>query len=281
MDVFIEQTHCDSHRLYPRRDECLWRTRGARPIPNLASCTVWGIPRIPSASFPYCNIHQSFSQNSSVASCLLLLPAPPGLLKKLPPSFFPFANSLPLVCPYDLIDLNFSHFFHSSSPHAALTPDLPTARLLHPGRHSDRKAHPVPPASLLSSSSAVGKLGLLLLPFIGPRLSPRVYATGLFCHFPLARSPHPSTLCNDQKPTPLSPRLTHNPYNRLCVFHLRPPLLALPYLLTPSHQVTIERIPATPIRCPWGPSSFKEGPVKMRVPTLYFGYRQIVRQVLE
>lgn len=96
MNVFIEQTHCDSHRIYPHRYECFWRTRGAQPIPNLASCTVWGIPRIPLASFPYCNIHQSFSQNSSVASCLLLLPAQPRLLKNFLPTFSPLQIPSPL-----------------------------------------------------------------------------------------------------------------------------------------------------------------------------------------
>lgn len=51
--------------------------------------TAWDMPRIPLASFPYCNIRQPFSQSSSVASCLLPLLAPPDFWKNCLSTFSP------------------------------------------------------------------------------------------------------------------------------------------------------------------------------------------------
>lgn len=116
-----------------------------------------------------------------------------------------------------------------------LIPDLRTARLPHPQRHGALKTHPVTPISPLFRLCC-GKAWCLTAPI----------------HWPLSLSV--STLLGypvtSQRPTPLSPQLTCNPYNRPSVLHLHPVLLELPDLLTPSNRLTIKRIPVTPIGCP-------------------------------
>lgn len=133
-----------------------------------------------------------------MASCLH--PCPP-LLKKLPLYFSSlFANSLPFCALNDLI---VSHFFHSSIHYTSPVPDCSGLASPHPHRRDILKALSVP----LSSSPLLSLLWKIVAPCCSHSLAPvSLCLCDLVRRYLLeVKSPHPSTLYNNQKPKPLSP----------------------------------------------------------------------------
>ena len=145
------------------------------------------------------DVHQSSSKNSSAAaSCLH---PRPQLLKKLPLYVSSlFANSLPFCALMTSLSLIF--FIQAS----IILLQYQTSRGLaspHPHRRDTLKALSVP----LSSCSPLSLLWKIVVPCCSHSLAPVSLCLHDLVRLYLleVKSPHPSTLCNNQKPKPLSP----------------------------------------------------------------------------